>query len=282
MMYRLPSLRPVSVALAASLCLALPAHALVNGTDTSNFNAVGAIGIASGVLIADNWVLTAGHVASGLGAGTMSFEALTGSAVIDAIYTYSTAAFPNNDIALLHLASPIAAALPVLNDQVVKASQVSSLGALRIATAQNQTPNGVGSTTASTVKSSYTDSTGTSYTVNWLITNGQAYLQGGDSGAALFKGAVSDSGGAVLLGVASAALTDSNGAPESAFVQVASYKTWINNTMASSGQQAVWSSTSPVPEPSTASMYLLSGLAAIGLVWGRSAWRMRQAASRPN
>lgn len=262
--YHAPLLRIAPLALAATLWCAPPAHALVNGTDTSSFSAVGAIGGTTGVLIADNWVLTAAHVASGISAGTLSFESLLGSAVIDGVYTYSNGAFPNHDIALLHLATAIDADTPILNDKVIKASQASSLGTLTIATAQNQVPNGMGTTTAATTKTSYTDSnTGTTYTVNWLITNGSAYVEGGDSGSALFKGAVSDSGGSLLLGVASASLTDAFGNPESAFVQVASYKTWIDSTMASSGQQARWLS-SPVPEPSTVSLFAVAGLLALG------------------
>lgn len=262
--YHAPLLRIAPLALAAALWSAPPAHALVNGTDTSSFSAVGAVGGATGVLIADNWVLTAAHVANGIGASTISFESLLGSSLIDGVYTFTSDAFPNHDIALLHLATSIDADTPILNDKVIKASQASSLGPLTMASAQNQVPNGMGTTTAATAKSSYTDSSsGTTYTVNWLITNGSAYVEGGDSGSALFKGAVSDSGGSLLLGVASASLTDAFGNPESAFVQVASYKTWIDSTMASSGQQARWLS-SPVPEPSTVSLFAVAGLLALG------------------
>lgn len=276
MTYHAPLLRIAPLALAVALWSTSPAHALVNGTDTSSFSAVGAIGGTTGVLIADNWVLTAAHVANGIIPNSLSFESLLGSSLIDGVYTFSNSAFPNNDIALLHLATAIDADTPILNDKVVKASQATSLGTLTIATAQNQSPNGVGTTTAITAKPSYTDSSsGTSYTVNWLITNGPAYVEGGDSGSALFKGAVSDSGGSLLLGVASASLTDAFGNPESAFVQVASYKSWIDSTMASSGQQARWLS-SPVPEPSTVSLFAVAGLLALG---HRGARALRRSAS---
>ncbi|MGH6647192.1 trypsin-like serine protease [Aquabacterium sp.] len=258
-----------SCAVAVALCGALPAHAIVNGTNTSSFSAVGALGSASGVLVADNWVLTAAHVASGLSLGSSSFSTLDGSSLVDAVYTFSSAAFPNNDIALVHLSSALDTATPILNDLVVKSSQIAALGTLTMATAQNQIPNGYATTTASAAVSTNT-SHGVTSTVNWLVTNGQAYLQSGDSGSALFKGAVTDSAGAVLLGIASAALTnDTTGASEgSAFTQVASYKTWINSTMASSGQQVSW--VSSVPEPSSLALYALGGLAILALRTGHS------------
>jgi hypothetical protein len=113
--------------------------------------------------------------------------------------------------------------------------------------------------------SSYTD-TSTTYTTNWLVATGSAYVESGDSGSALFKGAVSDTAGATLLGIASAQLTESNGTHSSAYVQVANYKNWINTTMAASGQQALWASA--VPEPGT---FWLFGAALAGMLC-TSAW----------
>lgn len=271
MKHRLSTFGPfsASAALAAALCCALPAQAIVNGTATTSFSAVGALGGASGVLIADNWVLTAAHVANALSVGTSSFSALDGSSLIDAVYTFSSAAFPNNDIALVHLSTALDIDNPILNDVVIRSNQVASLGTLTMATAQNQDPNGYATTTAQRVYTTYT-SGGVTSTVNWLVTTGQAYVQSGDSGSALFKGAVADSAGAVLLGVASAALTnDTTGANEgSAFIQVANYKTWIDATLASSGQQVLWASS--VPEPSTLVLYALGGLAFLALRTGQS------------
>lgn len=264
MKHRLTSLRPLSCALAAALCLAAPAHALVNGTATSNFSAVGDLAGASGVLIADSWVLTATHVATQLTAGTSTFSSLAGSSLVDAVYSFSSAAFPNNDISLVHLSTAItAAALPVLNDQIVRGNQSSSLGTMTIVTSKNQEPNGFGTVSPYAVVTTNQDSTtGVTSTVNWIVTSGAVHVEGGDSGGALFKGAVTDSGGALLLGITSAAPTLSTGESLSAFVQVANYKSWIDATMASSGEHAVWLSTvSNVPEPSTLALFALSGLA---------------------
>lgn len=267
MKHRQPAFPLLSCSFAMAIWCASPAHAIVNGTNTSSFSAVGELGSASGVLIANNWVLTAAHVANGLTLGGSSFDSLGGASLIDAVYTFSSAAFPNNDIALVHLSTSLDTATPILNDQVIKNNQAASLGTLTMATAQTQEPNGFATTLASGAITTNTENNVTS-TVNWIITNGQAYLQGGDSGSALFKGAVSDSAGSLLLGIASAALVnDTTGASEgSAFVQVANYKSWINTTMASSGQQAVWASN--VPEASTMALYALGGLAILAFRTG--------------
>lgn len=264
MKHRLNALRSLTCALAATLCLAAPAHALVNGTSTSHFSAVGELAGASGVLIADSWVLTATHVASQLTVGTSSFTSLAGSSLVDAVYSFSSAAFPNHDISLVHLSTEItSAALPVLNDQIVKSNQSSSLGTMTVVTARNQDPNGFGTVSPYAVTTTNKDSdTGVTSTVNWIVTSGAVLVEGGDSGGALFKGTVTDSDNALLLGITSAVLTLDTGEALSAFVQVAYYKNWIDATMASSGEQATWLSTvSSVPEPSTLALYTLGGLA---------------------
>jgi hypothetical protein len=253
------------LALLASVgCLVttLPAQALTNGVSTDSFTALGEIAGASGVLISANWVLTAAHVANNVSLGTGYFESNSGASLIDAVYTVSTDGFPGNDLALIHLASALnTSAVPVLNDAVIKAVQVPSLGTLTMASAQNGTPQSTAKTQAAGVQTNYTTDTGARLTVNWLLTSGASQVAGGDSGSALFKGAVSDSQGALLIGIASAALSNPTGAPESAYVQVASYKAWIDATMSASGQRATW--ISAVPEVSTLPMMLL-GLAGIG------------------
>jgi hypothetical protein len=92
----------------------------------------------------------------------------------------------------------------------------------------------------------YTDTlTGASFQTNWLMTSGAAAVQSGDSGGGLFLGSVTDSAGATLMGIASARIT-SNGNTYSAWVQVASYKGWIDGVVASTGDTVQWAS--PVPE----------------------------------
>ena len=250
-----------SCAAVAGLCGTLPAHAIINGAPTASFTAVGELGGTSGVLIADNWVLTAAHVANSLTIGSSSFVSLDGSSLIDAIYTFSSADFPSHDIALVHLSSSLDIATPLLNDLVITSGQVASLGTLTLASAQNQSPNGYAITTAYGVTSTYPVGDAPPVTVNWLLTNGDARVQGGDSGSALFAGEITDSAGEVLLGIGSAFLiNDDTGMAEgSAHVQVASYRNWIDATMASSGQQAIWASS--VPEPSSLLLCALGGLA---------------------
>lgn len=259
-----------SCAVVAALLGALPAHAIVNGTPTTRFTAVGELGGTSGVLITDNWVLTAAHVANSLTIGSSSFVSLEGSSLVDAIYTFSSAGFPSNDIALVHLSSSLDIATPILNDLVITANQLASLSTLTMASAQNQSPNGYAVTTAYGVTSTFPADAGSNPTVNWLLTGGPARVQGGDSGSALFVGEVSDSAGEVLLGIASAVIVnDDTGIAEgSAYVQVASYRSWIDATMASSGQQAIW--VSSIPEPSTVLLCALGGLAILARRTGHS------------
>lgn len=259
-----------SCAVVAGLLGTLPAHAITNGTPTTSFTAVGELGSTSGVLITDNWVLTAAHVAGSLTVGSSSFVSLGGSSLIDAVYTFASSGFPSNDIALVHLSTALDIATPFLNDLVITSSKVASLGTLTMASAQNQAPNGRATTTAHDVTTTYAVDDGAPVTVNWLLTQGQALLQGGDSGSALFAGEASDSAGEVLLGIASAVtINDGSGIAESsAYVQVASYRSWIDATMASSGQQAVW--VSSVPEPSALLLCALGGLAILARRTGHS------------
>jgi Trypsin len=253
--------------LAGLTSTASPAHALTNGVSTDSFTALGELGGASGVLISANWVLTAAHVGANVIAGSSSFESATGVSLIDAVYTYSSDLFPGHDLALVHLSTSLdTSAVPLLSDAVVRASQVASLGTLTMASALNGAPQSTATTQAAGVQNTYTSSDGTKLTTNWLLTSGASQVQGGDSGSALFKGQVSDSSQALLIGIASAALTLDSGAKESAYVQVGSYKAWINATMSASGQQALW--TSAVPELPALPMMAL-GLGGIAWLRGR-------------
>jgi len=241
------------------------AQAITNSTATSNFAAVGELnGGVSGVLIAENWVLTAAHVIGG-SPSEMTFVSFAGSAVADAFYILpSSNGSPENDLALVHLATGIQTDMPTLYDTLLPDGAIrrsSGISTVTMVSAQNQTPSGTAQATADQVLSTYT--------TNWLITNGTSHLEGGDSGSALFKGVTSDTAGSVLLGIASSALTDTYGNPLSAYTLVGNYKTWIDDTMAPSGQQAQWVS-SVVPEPS--SLWLMAlGLTAVLLMSGR--WR---------
>jgi len=252
----------------AALALALttlPAQALVNGVATSQFNAVGEVAGMSGVLIADGWVLTASHVVGAIQLGSTAFVSGAGQSVIDTVVVHPQASMPGNDLALLHLSSALqSVAAPVLYD--IELGPLSAHGAVTLTSAQNQNPNGYAYGGLAGALATYTQTTATggvttttSYDTHWLLTSGAAYVQGGDSGGGLFLGQVQDSAGSTLLGIASAQLS-SNGVYESAWVQVASYKGWIDSTLASTGQSAQWYSA--VPEVPALAL-LLCGLPAL-------------------
>ena len=77
--------------------------------------------------------------------------------------------------------------------------------------------------------------------------------------------------GEVLLGIGSGVLLDDETAiPQgSAYVQVASYRSWIDATMAGSGQQAIW--VSSIPEPSSLLLCALGGMAILARRTGQPA-----------
>lgn len=117
--------------LAAFAALSLPAHAVVEGTVDSNsatsaFEGVGAVragsGLASGILISDQYVLTAAHVVDGFrnNPGGVRFQLNNGSGqtltaaeiFIHDSYTGTSNTLWHDDLALIRLAAPVTGDIP--------------------------------------------------------------------------------------------------------------------------------------------------------------------------
>lgn len=267
-------LRPL---LAATLALAIaaPASAIVGGTPTTAFGQVSTDVRGNGVQITPNWVLTAHHIDYGASGGT-TFSDGYGSSGIAAVFNFTSAAFPTDDISLLLLATPISAApsLSLLANVLADGSYAPGID-VTIATGHNQSPRGYAATQIVEVGTTIIDH-GAPKTVNYLVaaTDSPPYVQAGDSGGGLFLGTVTDSV-SPLLGITSAMDTDTTVVPNihySLFVQIAAYRSWIDQTMAAHSvdgtnfQSANWVSVSglpsPVPEPGTAALWLGGLLAA--------------------
>lgn len=265
----LPRLRQLLfVATIAGLGAAGPAAALVGGTDTAAFAQV-----SDGVQFTDNWVLTAAHV--GLGVGDL-YRNGHGAATIAARYDAPGAGFPSDDLALLRLSTPIFSPTLTLATTVLGPGTLYTPIDVTIASGQGGGARAYAHTLLRQVWPSADidgPGPGAPAPVDWLVTFpdgfGPPYVEPGDSGGGLFAGHVTDSVG-VLLGITSAALTNASVTPAlhgSAFVQLASYRTWIDATMAADaadGQHAAWVG-SMVPEPATASLWL--GAALLAPLW---------------
>lgn len=258
----------IRLALGAALLVANGhAAAIVGGTPTTDFDVVGAFSTgASGVQITDSWVLTARHVGAASGA---TFTDGFGSAIVAQRYQLSGPGFPQNDLALLRLATPIPIAALPIESTLLPPGELAAPIAATMASGANQAPRGYGHTLVQEVLDEVDpDDAGPLPTVpvNWLLahtaSSGPPYVQGNDSGGGLFLGQVSDS--STLLGIASAAFTDEQDPTlhASGFVQLAAYRDWIDATMAADPfdtQTVLW--VSSVPEP--ASLLLWAGALAL-------------------
>jgi hypothetical protein len=271
-------MRHALLLLATALCMtAVPAHAIVGGTDTSSFGQV-----ASGVQIAPNWVLTARHLTYTVGS---SYSNGYGSASVAAVYDAGAGSYPFADLTLLRLDTAINAPAIELNASALPGGTGYAIDAT-IVTGHNQVPRGYAFTTVREFQSLIDpDGDGPLGPVeaNYLITYptgyGAPYVEGGDSGGALFLGHVLDAN-APLWGISSAQIYDEDEQGNksdfaSGFVQVASYRSWIDSTMmadTTDAELASWTVTGVVPEPGT------WALLAIGLM-GLRLRRARRAAS---
>ncbi|MCW5625295.1 MAG: trypsin-like serine protease [Burkholderiales bacterium] len=215
------------------------AHGLVDGVPTRSFGHQGVVGERyDGVLIAPNWVLTASHVAR----SGVVFHAGVGEAPIDAAYLAPGAKFPDHDIALLHLASPLSAAsMPRLNAKLLSGGDAAEFGTVTLVAADNGEEKRFVRSRLARTFDTYQGPNGVLHTTWWIAVDAPGdvpLVQGGDSGSVLYAGSVDDSDG-LILGIASAQCKAPY-APYSCYVQPAAYREWIDATMAASGQSAVW------------------------------------------
>lgn len=263
--------------LAALLAAALPAWAIVGGTATAGFGQVG-----HGVQITPNWVLTAAHAVLSPGAG---YGNGFGSSLVAATFLSGAGPFPADDLALMRLVSPIAAPPLTLSADLLAPGPQPAMN-VTIVSAAHQAPRGYGFSLLREVLDSVDvegpPGTFTAVPVNWLVTYtdagaGAPYVQGGDSGGGLFFGHVPDSI-TPLMGITSALIDRGSNDPptqfSSGFVQLASYRSWIDATMLADGaddQFALWASA--VPEPASWSI----GLAGAALLGGVARRRQRRA-----
>lgn len=296
--------------LIASLALfvAMPAHALVGGAVDANlvsspWAGVGAVkvngGTYSGALIGNQYVLTAAHVVGGAAPGQVQFVLNVGGAPSQTLAAESIHVFPgyqgttsgadgvwHDDLALVKLAAPVAAGVPVydLYDGPLLGKTVSLVGygaggdgvnGATIGSDDNLKRVGQNRIDLTLVDDDggtqheifLFDFDGPDSTTNVFGANNslnltlgaavEAQYAGGDSGSPMF---VNDNGTWKLAGIAAfnasvTGLPGSNvkfGAVGGGGI-VAPYATWIQETIAT-----------PVPEPETWLM-LLAGLGLLGV-----------------
>lgn len=239
------------------LAAAGPAAALVGGTDTTNFGQV-----SNGVQISPQWVLTAHHV----GVGAVYSNAFGHSAVA-ARFNFSNAAFPEDDLSLLRLASPIAAPALSLWADLLPEGALSPLAATLVGRGE-LTPRAYGFSAVEWFLprlDNTDDQINNPVPVNYLVTfsgiaSGMPYVVGGDSGGGLFLGHVTDSS-SPLMGIASARISMDDGVQASAYVHLAVYRQWIDGVLTGDGvapAQVQWISS--VPEPAAWALWLAGGI----------------------
>jgi hypothetical protein len=249
--------RTAGAAALLTLALAGPAQAIVGGTSTNAFPAVG-----TGVQVTSDWVVTVQHAAYNVGDFYSNGYGLR--QVIGRYDAPGAGAFPANDLTLLQLA-PTAASIPSL---LVAADTFANgtLPAFPVTiTSPLGGPRSYGYTSITEFARQLDDGNGNQVTVNYLVSyDTTVRVQGGDSGGGLFYGQVTNST-SPLLGLSSALLEDENQPPNpigSGFVQLSAYRAWLDTTMAAHGTQSIqW--VTAVPEPATWALWA-GGLLAMG------------------
>jgi hypothetical protein len=254
----------VAVLAALAATLAAPCQAIVGGSPTTAFGAVG-----TGVQVTADWVATVNHAAPGVNG---SYVNGWGSRTVLARYDApGSGVFPANDLTLLRLA-PAAFSVPNL----AVASDLFANGSFAplavtivspLSPPNSGAPRGFAFTTVTEFATQIDPDDGGPLgpvDVNYLLSlDSVVHVEGGDSGGGLFLGLVTDSS-SPLLGLSSARLEDANGQPiGSGFVLLAAYRSWIDQTLAADladSQMLNW--VSAVPEPATVSLWLMAGAAA--------------------
>lgn len=284
------------------LCAALPAHAIVGGALDPNVAAspwagVGAVkvngGTFSGALIGTQYVLTAAHVVGGAAPDKVQFVLNADGAASQTLAAESIFVFPgftgttvgadgvwHDDLALVKLAQPVAAGVPVytLYDGALLGQTISLVGYGASETApadptikrtgQNRVDQTLVDDDGGTNQEIYLfdfdgpDSSsnvfGPAIAPNLTLGAGiEAQFAGGDSGSPVF---VNDNGVWKIAGIA-AFNGSTTGLPGSnttfgaigGGTLIAPYASWIQDTVSA-----------PVPEPRTWLM-LLAGLGLVGV-----------------